>query len=121
MLIDEEGPNGEFTAIAEVDSFTIVGATDSDGDGLADNADNCIQQANPGQQDADGDRFGNACDPDLNNDLIVNASDLGLFRAVFFSSDPTADFNSDGVVNAPDLGVIKAFFFGPPGPSGTAP
>ncbi|HWC14058.1 MAG TPA: CocE/NonD family hydrolase [Actinomycetota bacterium] len=36
---------------------------DTDGDGVADDADNCPEVANPGQEDADGDGRGNACDP----------------------------------------------------------
>ena len=35
---------------------------DTDGDGLLDFEDNCIDVANPGQQDSDGDGFGNSCD-----------------------------------------------------------
>ncbi len=68
--------------------------------------------------DTDGDGFGNLCDADLNNDCIVNAVDLGLFRAVFFTSDPDADFDGDIVVNATDLGRLKLGFFNAPGPSG---
>lgn len=36
---------------------------DDDGDGLEDVADNCPKVANKGQEDADGDRIGDACDP----------------------------------------------------------
>lgn len=98
-----------------------VGPVDSDGDGLPDSADNCIQTANPSQTDADGDGYGNACDADLNNDDIVNAVDLGLLRVVFFTNDAVADFNEDGVVNVTDLGIMRAGFFLAPGPSAFAP
>ena len=89
---------------------------DLDGDGITNDADNCIERPNPGQQDDDGDGFGNDC--------VVNASDLGQLRPVFFTTpaspnwNPAADFNSDGVVNTIDLGILKQLFFGPPGPSG---
>ncbi len=94
---------------------------DADNDGVADSADNCSLTPNPGQRDADGDGYGNFCDADLNNDGITNALDLGLFRQVFFTTDPDADFNGDGIVNALDLGILKQLFFQPPGPSGLAP
>lgn len=36
---------------------------DEDGDGIADNCDNCPADVNPGQEDSDGDGVGDACDP----------------------------------------------------------
>ena len=90
---------------------------DQDGDGVTDDEDNCAVASNPLQQDGDGDGFGNACDADLNNDCVVNAVDLGQFKAVFFTADATADFNGDGIVNVIDLGILKTGFFAAPGPS----
>ena len=91
-------------------------------DGVPDEADNCIEVANPDQRDTHGDGYGNVCDPDLDNDGNVNTADLGLLKGAFFATGPglDADFNGDGVVNSVDLGVMKAYFFGPPGPSGVA-
>ncbi len=90
---------------------------DADDDGVYDFEDNCINAANPGQQDTNGDGYGNACDPDFNNDLVVNAADLGYMKQKFFGADPDADLNSDGVVNAADLALLKLLFFKTPGPS----
>lgn len=42
-------------------NFELV--KDSDGDGVVDGTDNCVDVANPGQQDVDGDGIGTACDP----------------------------------------------------------
>ena len=94
-----------------------INPADTDEDGIADTVDNCSSAANFDQVDLDNDGFGNRCDADLNNDGIVNVQDLGLLRAVFFSTVPSvADFNTDGVVNAVDLGMMRAAFFQPPGP-----
>ncbi|MFK8014818.1 MAG: M4 family metallopeptidase [Gammaproteobacteria bacterium] len=96
-------------------------AADSDGDGVSDDLDNCTLDTNADQRDTNGDGYGNACDADLNNDGATNVADLGLFRAVFFTSDADADFNGDGTVNVVDLGLLRNRFFTPPGPSGIAP
>ena len=96
-------------------------AADADGDGLADSVDNCTLVANPGQQDTDGDNYGNSCDPDFDNNGIVNASDLAFFKSKFFTTDPDADLNGNGIVNAADLAILKSMFFKPPGPSELVP
>jgi len=89
---------------------------DLDGDGVADDVDNCTAVSNPDQRDTNADGYGNICDADLDDNCIVNAADLGIFKAAFFGAGPDEDFNGDGVVNAGDLGVIKSLFFDPPGP-----
>jgi hypothetical protein len=93
-------------------------SVDQDGDGVADDEDNCSALANADQRDTDADGFGNVCDADLNNDCTVNFTDLGELKVLFFTSDPDADFNGDGAVNFTDLRIMKAGFFLPPGPSG---
>jgi hypothetical protein len=108
--------------VAEGRAFVIFGRlADQDDDGVADAQDNCTEILNSDQRDTDKDGYGNVCDPDLNNDGIVNFKDLGLLKGVFFETDPDADFNGDGRVNMLDLGTMKAFFFSPPGPSGLTP
>jgi hypothetical protein len=92
------------------------GGPDSDGDGIPDDTDNCVNVANADQCDTDGDGFGNMCDADLNNDGIVNFIDFGLLKAAMFTQEnPDADLNCDGLVNFVDLGLLKNAFFKPPG------
>lgn len=102
-------------------SWLFDSSADVDGDTVPDFADNCSESVNTNQRDTDGDGFGNVCDADLNDDGVINASDLGIFRSVFFSADPDADLDGDGVVAFVDLGLLKLQFFGPPGPSGVSP
>lgn len=108
------------------DAFPLDPAesSDSDGDAKGDNSDNCTLQPNTLQRDTDQDGYGNYCDPDFDNNLIVNAADLAYLKSRFFATDPNgihADLNGDGVVNAADLAILKSFFFKPPGPGGLAP
>ena len=129
-LLDADGPgeliNVVFALISEdggpmtfrTDYWTFNGPTDEDEDGVFDSLDNCQTIANADQRDSNGDGFGNACDADLTNDCIVNVSDLGALRLLFFTSNPDADLNGDGVVNVIDLGIMRTLFFAPPGPSG---
>lgn len=102
---------------------------DTDSDGIADHLDNCTLVANGptipdaggnSQRDTDGDGFGNICDPDFNNDCIVNAIDLAHMKMCYFSTDPDCDLNGDGFVNSLDLAIIRNHYFGPPGPSAIA-
>ena len=98
--------------------LTPDASADSDGDGIPDAADNCTLIANPDQRDTNGDGYGNLCDPDLNNNGIVNFADRRMMRSVFFTDDPDADLDGNGVVGPPDLGILQDFLFLPPGPSG---
>jgi len=104
----------------QVATLEIVPAVvDTDGDGVADSADNCTLVPNVDQRDTNKDGFGSICDPDLNNDGIVNIQDYSIFRSKFNSSDTDADFNGDGVVNLSDYSIFRAYFGKPPGPAGT--
>ena len=139
--IDESGggsPNTIYASFLNATSFVLVDgndnqfddidalatripAEDSDGDGVPDANDNCIEVWNPDQVDTNGDGYGNFCDQDLDGDGDIDIADLGLFRLVFFTSDPDADFDQNGVVNLGDLASMRLNFFGQPGPSGLVP
>ncbi|MEO8444378.1 MAG: dockerin type I domain-containing protein [Gammaproteobacteria bacterium] len=94
-------------------------AADSDGDGIIDATDNCTLVPNADQRDTNADGYGNICDPDLNNNGVVNAQDLSLLRAALGSTNfPDGDFNGNGVVNSHDVAILKARLGQAPGPSG---
>ena len=74
-------PNFNFTTIPNTADFVLVCVsdcvTDSDSDGVPDDGDNCPNDANPDQENTDGDDLGNVCDACPN--------------------DPDNDIDSDGI------------------------
>ena len=60
-----------------------VTAGDRDGDGVPDAVDNCLTSPNASQRDTDSDGFGNACDPDFNNDGLVDERDMKILTQQF--------------------------------------
>ena len=73
-------------------AFAIDVLPDSDGDGVADDSDNCPQFANDPQADLDADGVGDTCDDDVDGDGVLNADDA-------FPRNPseTADTDGDGI------------------------
>jgi hypothetical protein len=111
----ERGTAGRSRLFVSVKTQRIE--TDSDADATPDVRDNCPLVGNYDQLDADEDGYGNTCDPDLNNDGVVNFADLAKMKSVFFKADAVADLNGDHVVNFADLAILKKGFFKAPGPS----
>ncbi len=74
------GPVSTLVLVASLLLAANAQAQDSDGDGVANDLDNCTTVANPNQFDADCDRFGNACDPDFDNNSIVSPLDPVIFN-----------------------------------------
>lgn len=94
---------------------------DTDGDGVPDPLDNCTLVANADQRDTNNDGFGSICDPDFNNNGIVDPSDLSAIKAALGStSAPDQDMNGNGIVDPGDLSRTKAYFGAPPGPAGSS-
>jgi hypothetical protein len=85
----------------------IAVAADNDSDGVPDSLDNAPETDNPGQEDTDGDGYGNICDADFNNDGNVNFFDKFILGQAFNNYNENADMNSDGSVN-----FFDKFYFG---------
>lgn len=92
--------------------FAIGIPLNSDSDDLFDLEDNCSRTYNPGQEDADIDGYGNACDADLDNDGEVGMLDYYIFADAWGSSvgtanwNPAVDFDSDGVIGFNDYNIL---------------
>ncbi len=97
-----------------------IATSDSDGDGVVDNQDNCINIANPNQADDDQDLFGDVCDADFDNNGIVNYNDVAIFYPLLQQGQAglAGDFDQNGVTNFGDLVYMLGLNGQPPGPSG---
>lgn len=69
---------------------------DSDGDGVTDDLDNCIDEPNADQADADGDGLGDLCDEDADNDGVPNAVD----NCPLIANPDQLDSDGDGLGDA---------------------
>ncbi len=113
------GFNGVLEFPVEQPSIVVA---DSDDDTIPDNLDNCTTIANPAQSDTDSDKIGNACDPDFNQNGIVDQFDFSQLKACFGSTEcPLEDLNGNGVVDQFDFSQLKGMFGQAPGPSALAP
>ena len=113
-------------------SFAGPPCTDTDGDTVCDNKDNCVAISNPGQRDDDLDGYGNICDYDLNQDCIAGGADVGLVGQFWLQSAPFVtpnpagngtigafDINEDNVIGGADIGRSRATGSGRTGPRAT--
>ncbi len=116
---DSEGASSPSTALFSL--RVLPAGLDTDGDGVPDSRDNAILVPNPAQTDTDGDGYGNAADPDFDNNGIVNFADLSRLKSALFKADPLVDLTGDGIVNFADLSRLKNLFFKEPGPSALHP
>jgi beta propeller repeat protein len=73
-------------------NIAINNFSDSDGDGIIDIQDNCPLNANPGQENADSDNLGDACDADNDNDGLID------YEEEILGTNPyNPDTDGDGV------------------------
>jgi hypothetical protein len=101
---------------------------DADFDGVGNVCDNCTLLGNAGQEDEDGDGFGNICDADLDNNGMVGISDYNILAVCMNypgeAAKPDcrhADFNSDNRITSLDWQIMEELWMLPPGPSGLVP
>ncbi|MFO0572160.1 MAG: thrombospondin type 3 repeat-containing protein [Polyangiaceae bacterium] len=90
---------------------SCVGATDTDGDGVTDDKDNCDSVKNADQKDTDKDAKGDACDTDDDNDGVLDTADNCPLAANKAQADTDkdgkgdecdGDDDGDGVADATD-------------------
>ena len=67
-------PGAQNVTFTQMESVQVL-QTDTDGDGLFDEDDNCPGAANAGQADNDGDGQGDPCDGDDDNDTVADGGD----------------------------------------------
>ncbi len=72
---------------------------DVDGDGVGNAIDNCMNDANPGQEDLDGDGIGDVCDPDIDGDQLPNDWEIDNGLNDLDASDANLDPDMDGLTN----------------------
>lgn len=97
-------------------SVSAGGFIDTDGDGIADAADNCPRIANADQSNLDGDAFGDLCDSDHDNDNrldVRTAADLNRLRTNLSTDyELVADIDLSGFTNWQPLGNTSDPFNG---------
>jgi subtilisin family serine protease len=92
--------------------------TDVDSDGDLDRNDNCIDDANSGQEDEDSNGFGNVCDSDCSNsDDYVDTNDYIQMMSEW-GSDGDCDLNGDDTVDTTDYIQQQADWHTYDGPAG---
>jgi hypothetical protein len=80
-------------------------------DGIPDDQDNCVVLGGlTFQTDTDGDGFGNACDPDYDQDGFVLGSDIEIFNSLLGNGNSVADHTNGGIVLGDDLVFLLSLF-----------
>ena len=81
----------------------VLSDTDSDGDLIPNESDNCTEIANASQTNSDNDQFGDVCDDDDDNDGLSDALEAQLGTDPTDFSDRLNDTDNDGSSNLAEL------------------
>jgi uncharacterized repeat protein (TIGR03806 family) len=96
-------PEGTRRIDAWIEAWTSCAGPDGDRDGILDASDNCAYTANAGQEDANGNEIGDACETAC-NDAIDNDGD----GRIDYPWDPScASPSGDAENHAPELAAIE--------------
>jgi len=90
----------DFTALRAIGAQGTCVTPDADGDQICDQEDNCPTMPNPGQQNADGDGFGDDCDP-CRSDPANDADWDGYCVGVGFASPKVGQMDNCPFVGNP--------------------
>lgn len=95
---DQRGTSRPQGVSCDLGAFELF--TDTDGDGIDDNSDNCASVANAGQEDGDGDGVGDVCDncPDVANTDQADGDTDGTGNACEAAPPPAGSVCGDGTV-----------------------
>ena len=128
MVIFSESGFNEGTIVAMIEEGLENLILDMDEDGVLDDADNCLEDYNPNQDDTDDDGIGDTCDPcnnliwtggDVNADLTLSITDILILVDIVLGisnnqcGSEAGDITLDGHLNILDvIGLIQLVFGG---------